>query len=921
MCFLAASLTKLTRDSSSLRMDCIISGISLYTQNLLLVLAYCLPDEDEDEASDNVVPGHKHTASIASGGSQPSGGIKRRQNNPPPELRLIDLNSQAQVDEDGLSVSRFERLTASDYHLGVLPARNVAASAANKGTLETLAGFGTDMLNVGLNVGLTGLNAALNPKSLFSSGASIKSRESDEASSSYMGGINSALKGAPRTAIHPNLNKPGIKIFIHSPYDCILATKRDLADHLGWLLERQQYKQAWELVDEHPEIVAATDRASELGGSETPDRTQSEDFYDDTASVIDGMRSHFSLAEKEKRRIGELWIQELVEASDWTQAGQICGKVLGTPDRWEKWVWTFAGANKFDEIVNYIPTGRTRPPIPGTIYEVVLGHYLQVSKPRFRELLERWPSDLFDVGTIITALENQLKYRDVREDSVEDGEVGRDWRIVMQSLAKLHEASGRTKEALRCYIKLQDADSAMRLIKDGHLAEAVADDIPSFIGLRVPQDKLLKMSKEQLEQATSEAISLLVDEAQHGLVKPDLVVSQLQEKDLKLYTYFYLRGLWRGEGIHEHTHESLARLVLDSRTMVDQFADLAVHLFAHYDQPLLNQFLRTSTAYAFEKVSSPFPPYFMACHLLTTSCSQAAQECETRNYIPELVYLYSKTGQMKRALYLIIERLGDVSRAIAFAKEQDDPDLWEDLLEYSMDKPKFIRALLEEVGTAINPITLVRRIPEGLQIPGLREGIRHIMKEHEIQYSISEGVSRVLRSEVAAAMNTLRNGQRKGVKFQVGVKEGGEHVDVQPADIPTQPLNEKPSSSGLASPDAASQQPPPTPSTPTHRRPRTAAKKYQAGHCAQCLSPFTTYETDTLVGFACGHVFHLPHLLEALNPGETVDAEVLLGGLGAEERSAHLVGAKVTHARLLRDRIVGGCVVCKAAKEDEGEAR
>lgn len=614
MCLLAVLLTKLTCDCSRLRMDCIISGISLYTQNLLLVLAYCLPDEDEDEASDNVTPGHKHTASIASGGSQPLGGIKRRQNNPPPELRLIDLTSQAQVDEDGLSVSRFERLTASDYHLGVLPARNVAATAASKGTLETLAGFGTDMLNVGL----TGLNVALNPKSLFSSGASIKSRESDETPSNVMGGINSALKGGPRNAIHPNLNKPGIKIFIHSPYDCILATKRDLADHLGWLLERQQYRQAWELVDEHPEIVAATDRASELGGSETP--TQSDDFYDETSSVIDGMPSHHSLAEKEKRRIGELWIQELVEANDWTQAGQICGKVLGTPDRWEKWVWTFAGANKFDEIVNYIPTERTRPPIPGTIYEVLLGHYLQVSKPRFRELLERWPSDLFDVATITTALENQLKYRDVREDSIEDGEVGRDWRIVMQSLAKLHEASGRTKEALRCYIKLQDADSAMRLIKDGHLAEAVADDIPSFIGLRVPQDKLRKMSKEQLEQATSEAISLLVDEAQHGLVKPDLVVSQLQQKDLKLYTYFYLRGLWRGQGIHEHTHESLARLVLDSRTMVDQFADLAVQLFATYDQPLLNQFLRTSTAYAFEKVSTLLSPIPRARHLLTSSC-------------------------------------------------------------------------------------------------------------------------------------------------------------------------------------------------------------------------------------------------------------------------------------------------------------
>lgn len=122
---------------------------------------------------------------------------------------------------------------------------------------------------------------------------------------------------------------------------------------------------------------------------------------------------------------------------------------------------------------------------------------------------------------------------------------------------------------------------------------------------------------------------------------------------------------------------------------------------------------------------------------------------------------------MKRALYLIIDRLKNVHKAIEFAKEQDDQDLWEDLLHYSMDKPSFIRGLLEQVGTAIDPITLVRRIPEGLEIEGLREGLTHMMKEHEIQYSISSGVARVLRSEVAAAQNQLRAGQRRGIKFEV----------------------------------------------------------------------------------------------------------------------------------------------------------
>ena len=560
-------------------MDCIISGISLYTQNLLLVLAYCLPDEEEEEEGQQA---HKRTLS---GDSTSSRGIPRKQNNQPPELRLIDLSSQAEVDKDGLTMSRFERLSSNDYHLGILPAQNVATAVASRGALEALAGLGNDVLNV-----------ALNPMSLFSSAASVRSKGSDGASETN---VPSPVARVGRGSVHPHLVKPGAKIFILSPYDCILATRRDLADHLAWLLERRQYQEAWELVNQHPEITTAPTDMTPT----SPQHTQStDDFYDDAASVADGMRTLNSSAEKEKRRIGELWIQDIIETGDWTRAGQVCGKVLGTPDRWEKWVWTFAGANKFDEIVNYIPTERTRPPMPGTLYEVMLGHYLQVNKPRFRQLIERWSPDLFDVGTITTALGDQLEYRDVREDSVEDGEVGRDWRIVMESLAKLHEANGRNREALKCHIKLQDADSAMRLIKEGHLADAVADDIPSFIGLRVPQGRARKMSREEVEEATAEAITLLVDEAQHGLVKPEVVITQLQDKKLDLYTFFYLRGLWRGEGMHEHSGESRARLVTDSQSLVDQFADLAVHLFAVYDQSLLMDLFKNSTAYAFEKV-------------------------------------------------------------------------------------------------------------------------------------------------------------------------------------------------------------------------------------------------------------------------------------------------------------------------------
>ena len=159
-----------------LRMDCIISGISLYTPSLLLVLAYCLPDDEEAQEEDNnkragkrPAKGHQARSSTV---LKQSGDIQKRTNSQTPELRLIDLISQVEVDKDSLSVSRFERLSSHDYHLNTIFIPDKSASVVSSSALETLAGLGTDVLN-----------AALYPKSLFSSGASIKSRDSNEVQS------------------------------------------------------------------------------------------------------------------------------------------------------------------------------------------------------------------------------------------------------------------------------------------------------------------------------------------------------------------------------------------------------------------------------------------------------------------------------------------------------------------------------------------------------------------------------------------------------------------------------------------------------------------------------------------------------------------------------------------------------------------
>ena len=51
------------------------------------------------------------------------------------------------------------------------------------------------------------------------------------------------------------------------------------------------------------------------------------------------------------------------------------------------------------------------------------------------------------------------------------------------------------------------------------------------------------------------------------------------------------------------------------------------------------------------------------------------------------MFIFSRMGDNKRALTLIIERLEDVEMAIDFVRSVGDEDLWNDLVEQAKSKP------------------------------------------------------------------------------------------------------------------------------------------------------------------------------------------------------------------------------------------
>lgn len=66
---------------------------------------------------------------------------------------------------------------------------------------------------------------------------------------------------------------------------------------------------------------------------------------------------------------------------------------------------------------------------------------------------------------------------------------------------------------------------------------------------------------------------------------------------------------------------------------------------------------------------------------------EALDICKKEKFYPEMVYLLGRMGNIEEALDLIINELKDMQQAISFCQEHDDPDLWNDLINHSLDKP------------------------------------------------------------------------------------------------------------------------------------------------------------------------------------------------------------------------------------------
>ena len=401
--------------------------------------------------------------------------------------------------------------------------------------------------------------------------------------------------------------------------------------------------------------------------------------------------------------VGQTFLDELIDEGDFEKAATNVRKVVNHDTQlWEKYIFKFKERKRLDALAYQIPASDNVAVLSVEVYQDVLMYFLDDDRVILVKLLKDWPTHLYRVVPILKAVE---RLPNITED-----------HELQQALGHLYNASANYCKALEAYTRLWDSEMVFKLVTkySGLLTELVQSHALLWMEFNehLVRNKVKTPSEVTLPELAAEkgkptdqehvleirrmtqgaAVQLLiteVDPSSHALT----IVDQLRARPK--YLHIYLDALFNRD-----MHQTA------------DFHSLQIELYAEFDYPKLGDFLRASTSYRLD---------------------EAYKVCLERDLVPELVFVLGRMGDNKGALTVILERMSDIHYAIDFAKEQDDEELWQDLIDHSVDKPEFISALLANVGAHIDPIRLIRKIPEGLEIPQLKESLIKIMQDYNLQ--------------------------------------------------------------------------------------------------------------------------------------------------------------------------------------------
>ncbi|PHU03773.1 Vacuolar protein sorting-associated protein 41 -like protein [Capsicum chinense] len=352
------------------------------------------------------------------------------------------------------------------------------------------------------------------------------------------------------------------------------------------------------------------------------------------------------------------------------------------------------------------------------------------------------------------------------------------------------------KEATELYVIDGQHDNAFALY-----ADLMKPDLFDFIEKHNLHDAVREKVVQLMMVDSKRAVPLLI---QHrDLIHPPEVVSQLMAARTKC-DYRYLLHLYLHSLFEANPHAGR------------DYHDMQVELYADYDPKMMLPFLRSSQHYTLEK---------------------AYDICVKKDLLKEQVFILGRMGNTKQALAVIINRLGDIEEAIEFVSMQHDDELWDELIKQSLNKPEMVGVLLEHTVGNLDPLYIVNMLPNGLEIPRLRDRLVKIITDYRTETSIRHGCNDILKADCVNLLVKYYKEAKRGICLSEDVDQASSKRSAQRSSH----LGER---------------------VVSMKSMEVKSKTRGGGRCCICFDPFSL-QNVSIIAFFCCHAYHTTCLMES----------------------------------------------------------
>jgi hypothetical protein len=258
-----------------------------------------------------------------------------------------------------------------------------------------------------------------------------------------------------------------------------------------------------------------------------------------------------------------------------------------------------------------------------------------------------------------------------------------------------------------------------------------------FLRIRRPDLFQLLRAPAVFDAAKDKVLRLMRCDAEAALA---LMIDGERDRDeLPIPVRDVVRQLEEDE---EMLHRYLDRLFRKDPRAGSEFHQRQVLLYAKYEPERLLPFFQQSESYDLEA---------------------SLAVCRERGLHREQVFLLRRMGNTREALSLILHTLKNVKEAVTFVEEHRDDQLWEELITYSLDSPQLLSDLLEHIGAQYDPLRLVRRIPDKMEVPHLKQRLCKILSDCALHVSLLQTSFSILQSDCVALSQRRARAARRAM--------------------------------------------------------------------------------------------------------------------------------------------------------------